>query len=153
MSNSSRVKAALVVLAAVAIAWGAYSLGSSGSGNDSAGDGSVTPPAAAGQTPGAGQLPPAGRPPGGFGTDITGAAAAKAAAAALARYHGTIERVVKLADGSYVVHVITAEGEVHVAVSKAFKITGSDQGGPGGQGVPPSRVTPQSGGTSSGTIS
>jgi hypothetical protein len=84
-----------------------------------------------------------------YGHEITGAAAAKAKAAALARYHGTIERVVKLADGSYVVHVITAEGEVHVAVSKALKVTGSDQGSPGGG--PPPGVAPQA--TTPGIIS
>jgi hypothetical protein len=151
MSNSRTVKAVLAAAAAVAIAFGAFSLGSSGS--DSGSAASVTAPAAAGQPPGSGQLPQRGQTPPGFGTEITGAAAAKAKAAALARYDGTIERVVKLADGSYVVHVITAEGEVHVAVSKAFKVTGSDQGDPGGQGVPPSGAAPQPGGTTSGKIS
>ena len=140
MSDSRLVKAALAGVVAVAVAFGAYAIGGSGSDSGGAGPASVTAP------PAAGQAPPA------FGTDITGAAAAKAKAAALAKYDGAIERVVKLADGSYVVHVITAEGEVHVAVSKAFKVTGADQGGPGG-GAPPSRVPPQSGGTTSGIIS
>jgi hypothetical protein len=44
----------------------------------------------------------------------------------------------KLADGSYVVHVIKSDGsgEAHVLVSKAFKVTGTQTGGPGG-GPPP----------------
>jgi hypothetical protein len=66
---------------------------------------------------------------------VTGAAAAKAKAkaAALAKYPGTVERVLRLSDGSYVVHVLTsAGGEVHVKVSKTFTVTGTEQGLPGG---------------------
>lgn len=145
MSNSRTVKTALAGVAAVAIAIGAFALGSSGS--DSGSAASDTAPPATGQAPGSGQLPQRGQTPPGFGTEITGAAAAKAKAAALARYDGAIERVEKLADGSYVVHVITAEGEVHVAVSKGFKVTGSDEG------APPPGAAPQPGGTTSGKIS
>jgi hypothetical protein len=47
----------------------------------------------------------------------------------------------KLPDGSYVAHVIASGGERHVLVSKAFKVTGSRQGGPGAGG--PSGSTPQ----------
>jgi hypothetical protein len=37
----------------------------------------------------------------------------------------------KLDDGSYEVHVIRSGGEeVHVLVSKDFRITGTEQGGP-----------------------
>ncbi len=78
-----------------------------------------------------------GGPGGGFGTPATGAAADKAKAAALAKYPGTVERVVKLSDGSYVVHVMRSSGgEVHVKVSKAFAVTGTEQGPPAG-GAPP----------------
>src|SRR4051794_30819801 len=81
-----------------------------------------------------------GRPPA-FGKVVTGAAADKAKAAALAKYPGTVERVMQLSDGSYVVHVMRSSGgEVHVKVSKAFAVTstgiGTEQGMPGG-GAPP----------------
>jgi hypothetical protein len=76
------------------------------------------------------QLPP------GFGKVVTGSAASKAEAAALAKYPGTVERVMQLDDGSYVVHVLRSSGEVHVEVSKAFAVTGTEQGMPGG-GAPP----------------
>jgi hypothetical protein len=64
-------------------------------------------------------------------------AADKAKAAALAKYPGTVERVMQLPDGSYIVHVLRSSGgEVHVKVSKAFAVTGLEQGPPAG-GVPP----------------
>jgi hypothetical protein len=77
--------------------------------------------------------------PHGFGTPVTGAAAAKAKAAALAKYPGTVEGVFRLADGSYVVHVLRSSGEVHVRVSKDFVVTGTETGMPGGgpAGPPP----------------
>jgi hypothetical protein len=74
--------------------------------------------------------------PRGLGKDVTGTAADKARAAALAKYPGTAERVMQLADGSYVVHVMrSAGGEIHVKVSKTFAVTGTQQGPPAG-GVP-----------------
>ena len=98
----------------------------------------------AAQPPGAGANGP--QPPAGFGTPATGAAAAKAKAAALAKYKGTAERVMKLPDGSYMVHVLTSGGgEYHVAVSKDFAVTGAQQGGPGGSGGPPQGAAPPSG--------
>jgi hypothetical protein len=82
--------------------------------------------------------PAGGAPRGGFGTPATGAAADKAKAAALAKYPGTVERVMQLPDGSYEVHVITKSGgEVHVQVSKAFAVTGTQQGGPPAGATPP----------------
>lgn len=81
-----------------------------------------------GGRPGAGAQ---GTPPG-FGKSVTGTAAAQAKAAALAKYPGTAERVMQLADGSYVVHVLRSSGEVHVKVSKTFTVTGTEQGMPGG---------------------
>jgi hypothetical protein len=123
-------------LAAVAVALGAYALGNSNSNNGSSGTANAAP---VGQfTPGAGGQPPSS----GFGTPVTGATATKAAAAALSRYKGNIEGVMKLSDGSYVAHVITSNGEYHVTVSKDFKVTGAQQGGPPGAGgtgaAPPS---------------
>jgi hypothetical protein len=66
----------------------------------------------------------------GSGTIITGAAADKAKAAALAAgYKGTVNRVLKLSDGSYAVHFIATSGPHHVFVSKDFKVTGSATSG------------------------
>ena len=76
--------------------------------------------------------------PPGLGKTVTGAAADKAKAAALAKYPGTVERGMQLPDGSYEVHVITTSGsEVHVQVSKAFAVTGTQQGGPPAGATPP----------------
>jgi hypothetical protein len=156
-NNSSPIKYVAGGIAAVALAFGAYALGNSKSDGSSSGTASAaqfgrmapqsgssgsqsqpgTPPQAGGQ------MPP------GFGRPATGTAAAKAKAAALAKYSGTVERVMKLSDGSYVVHVITSRGEQHVTVSKDFKVTGTQQGGPGGHdgapGAPPSGAAPQNG--------
>jgi hypothetical protein len=159
MSNNSKPLSFVAAgVAAVLLAFGAYALGKS-----SSNDGTTTAPAAAqlpsqnGQVPQAdqsGQVPgQAGRTPPGFGTDVTGAAANKAKAAALAKYDGTAERVMKLGDGSYVVHVLTSSGEYHVLVSKDFKVTGAQQGGPGRGGGTPGAGAPQTGGASTGSAS
>jgi hypothetical protein len=71
-----------------------------------------------------GQIPKNWRP--GTGTIITGAAANKAKAAARTKYPGgTINRVLKLSDGSYAVHMIKISWPHHVFVSKNFKVTGA----------------------------
>jgi hypothetical protein len=93
----------------------------------------------AGRPSGGFQPPPNGQAPPGFGAPATGAAAGRAKAAALTKYRGTVEQVMQLQDGSYAVHVITADGEYHVLVSKDFKITGAQQGGPGGRPSPGTR--------------
>jgi hypothetical protein len=90
-----------------------------------------------------------GTPPAGLGRPVTGAAAAKAEAAALAKYAGTVERVVQLPDGSYEVHVVPKSGgEIHVRVSEAFEVTGTETGPPAppaGAGAPaPSGTASQS---------
>jgi hypothetical protein len=83
-----------------------------------------------------------------MGTTVTGAAADKAKAAALAKYPGTAERVEKLSDGSYVVHVIQSSGgEVHVKVSKDFAVTGTETGPPAGAAPPSGAAPPASNGT------
>jgi hypothetical protein len=95
-----------------------------------------------------GQMPPqGGQMPPGMGTEATGDEADDAAAAATAEYDGDVEKVMKLEDGSYVVHVVTSSGEVHVAVSADFEVTGEAQGPPGGMPGPP----PSASGTSSAT--
>ena len=93
---------------------------------------------------GSARRPPAGAP--GMGTPVTGAAATKASKAATAKYPGKVERVVKLLDGSYEVHVITSSGEKHVKVSQAFGVTGVDTRGPGrGPHCGPGMGTPATG--------
>ena len=84
-----------------------------------------------GGTPTRPGIPPQGAPPQGFGTPVTGDEADRVADAATAEVDGDVERVVKLPDGSYVVHVITSGGEQHVLVSKDLQVTGTQQGGPG----------------------
>jgi hypothetical protein len=128
MSSSNPIKYVAAGVAAVVLAFGAYAVG-----NSNAGQSNTATAAAAGQRmpAGGGQAPP------GFGTEVTGAVAAKVEAAATAEYPGTAERVMKLADGSYVAHVITSSGELHVTVSKDYEVTGSQQGGPGAGGAPP----------------
>jgi hypothetical protein len=152
----SRKLTRLVVagVAAVAVAVGAFAIGNSSSGNGTSGTASAAPAAAAparqgpgpgpGPGPRSGHVPQNGRPGAspsqatrtgyvppnwqpGTGMIITGAAADKAKAAAVAaKYGGTVNRVLKLSDGSYVVHLIATSGPHHVFVSKAFKVTGSE---------------------------
>jgi hypothetical protein len=71
-----------------------------------------------------GQVPENWRP--GTGTIITGEAADKAKTAALAKYPGgTVNRVLKLSDGSYAVHMIKIRWPHHVFVTKNFEVTGA----------------------------
>jgi hypothetical protein len=129
---------ALAAVAALVLAAGGYAIGSS-SGDDS----SAATQTPNGHLPRNGRLPRGGQGRPGFGAPVTGAEADKAKAAALAKYKGTAERVIKLGDGSYLVHVITSKGEYRVAVNKDFKVTGAQQGGPRGAGPP--GITPQGG--------
>jgi hypothetical protein len=77
-----------------------------------------------GSTKVVGQVPASFRA--GAGTIVTGAAANKAKAVALAEYPGgTVNRVLKLSDGSYAVHMIKIRWPHHVFVSKNFKVTGA----------------------------
>ena len=71
-----------------------------------------------------GQIPAGWQPR--SGTIITGAAANKAKAVAIAKYPGgTVNRVLLLSDGSYAVHMIKISWPHHVFVSKSFKVTGA----------------------------
>jgi hypothetical protein len=69
-----------------------------------------------------------------MGAPVTGTAAARAKAAAVAKYPGGVERVMQLPDGSYEVHVhvVTKSGEIHVKVSKTIAVTGTETGPPAG---------------------
>jgi hypothetical protein len=118
-----------VAIAAIALATGAYAIGNSGS--SSSGNaptaGKVVPfhrgqPSPATQV---GQVPPNFSP--GTGTIITGTAANKAKAAALAAYPGGIvNRVVQLSDGGYNVHMIGVNWPHHVFVNTNFRVVGAE---------------------------
>jgi hypothetical protein len=63
----------------------------------------------------------------GTGTIITGTAADKAKAAAVAAYPGgTVNRVVQLSDGEYNVHIIGVNWPHHVFVNQSFKVVGAE---------------------------
>jgi hypothetical protein len=71
-----------------------------------------------------GQVPAAFKA--GSGTIVTGTAADKAKAAALAAYPGgTVNRVVLMSDGQYNVHVIAVNWPHHVFVSSTFSVVGA----------------------------
>jgi hypothetical protein len=71
-----------------------------------------------------GQVPQGWQP--GSGTIITGDDADKAKAAALGKYPGgTVNRVLRLSDGAYAVHMIKIQWPHHVFVNKSFEVTGA----------------------------
>jgi hypothetical protein len=110
---------------AIAAAIGAYSIVNPGSSNGASGTANAATLAQPGQNQRVvGQVPQNWRP--GTGTIITGATANEAKAAALAKYPGgTVNRVLKLSDGSYAVHMIKISWPHHVFVSKNFNVTGA----------------------------
>jgi hypothetical protein len=74
---------------------------------------------------------PVGQIPAGFkdgsGTIVTGTAANRAKAAAVAAYPGgTVDRVSVLSDGEYNVHIIGVNWPHHVFVSKNLKVVGAE---------------------------
>jgi hypothetical protein len=115
--------------AAIAVAIGGYAIADSGSssGANTATVGKVVPfhrgqPSPAKQV---GQVPANFNP--GTGTIITGTAANKAKAAALASYPGgTVNRVVRLSNGEYNVHVIGVNWPHHIFVNQNFKVVGAE---------------------------
>jgi hypothetical protein len=116
--------------AALVVAVGGVAIVNSSSSNGTSGTASAQA-AAPGHAPGPSTATPTGQIPKnwqpGTGTIITGAAADKAKAAAIAaKYQGTVNRVLKLSDGSYVVHIIATSGPHHVFVSQSFKVMGSE---------------------------
>ncbi len=111
--------------AAIVVASGAYGIVGWSSSNGVAGNANAATLAQSGPNQRAvGQIPKGWHS--GSGTIITGAAANKAKAAALAKYPGgTVNRVLKLSNGSYAVHMIKISWPHHVFVSKSFKVTGA----------------------------
>jgi hypothetical protein len=128
--------------ATVAVAIGGLAIGNSSSSNGTSGTANATPAAQTPPGPGPrttpapgaangpvptavfGQVPKGWHP--GSGTRVTGAAADKAKAAALAKFPGgSVNRVLKLSDGSYAVHVFATSGPHHLFVSRDFKVTGA----------------------------
>jgi hypothetical protein len=118
---------------AVAVAIGGYAIGNSVTGDGGSGSANAAPsgqshqPQVAGQSGQPqvdGQAPQNWSP--GSGTIITGAAADKATAAAVAQYpDGTVNRVLQLSDGSYAVHRIGTSAPHHIFVSTDFTVTGT----------------------------
>jgi hypothetical protein len=133
VSSRKLIRSIAAGAAAIAVAIGAYAIGNTSSNDSASGSANAAPRAQSGQAPSqtsqapqAGQTPQNWRP--GTGTIITGAAADKAKAAAVAKYpEGTVNRVLKLSDGSYAVHRIGpgTNGQHHIFVSKDFKVTGT----------------------------
>jgi hypothetical protein len=125
---------ASIAAAAVALSIGGYAIadatsssGASAGANTSAANAAKVIPFQAGQ-PGAsktvGQVPASFSA--GTGTIVTGTAADKAKAAALAAYPGgTVNRVVLLSDGQYNVHMIGVNWPHHIFVSADFNVVGA----------------------------
>jgi hypothetical protein len=120
-------------VAAIALATGGYAIASSGSSNgastsaNAATVGKVIPFHRGQPSPSTkvGQVPANFQP--GTGTIVTGAAANKAKAAALAAYPGgTVNRVVLLSNGEYNVHIIAVNWPHHVFVSNNFTVVGAE---------------------------
>jgi hypothetical protein len=119
---------------AVVVAVGGYAIGNATSGDGASGSANAAPAGQSRQPQGgagqSGQPQVSGRAPQnwspGTGTIITGAAADKATAAAVAQYPGgTVNRVLQLSDGSYAVHRIGTSAPHHIFVSTEFQVTGT----------------------------
>jgi hypothetical protein len=116
-------------VAAIALATGGYTIANSGSSTSAsaATAGKVIPFDRGNPSPATkvGQIPPNFTD--GSGTLITGTAADKAKAAALAAYPGgTVNRVSRLSDGEYNVHVIGVNWPHHIFVSASFQVVGAE---------------------------
>jgi hypothetical protein len=114
---------------ALALASGGYAIADAGSSSSAstATAGKVIPFQRGQPSPATkvGQVPADFSP--GTGTIITGTAANKAKAAALAAYPGgTVNRVVLLSHGEYNVHVIGVNWPHHVFVGQNFKVVGAE---------------------------
>jgi hypothetical protein len=129
LSRSKLTTSIAAGTAAIAVAIGGYAIAESGSssGANAATAGKVLPfhrgqPSPARQV---GQVPANFTP--GTGTVITGTAANKAKAAALAAYPGgTVNRVVLLSNGEYNVHMIAVNWPHHVFVNQSFTVVGAE---------------------------
>jgi hypothetical protein len=128
------IRSAAIGAAAITVAIGAYSIGNQSSGKSASGTANAATLAQPSQNQTSAQPGPnqtvVGQIPqnwsSGSGTIVTGAAADQAKAVALAKYPGgTVNRVLKLSDGSYAVHMIKISWPHHVFVSTDFKVTGA----------------------------
>jgi hypothetical protein len=118
-------------IAAIALASGGYAIANSGSGSSArtttATAGTVIPFDRGHPSPATkvGQIPPNFTD--GSGTIVTGTAANKAKAAALAAYPGgTVNRVALLSNGDYNVHMIGVNWPHHIFVNASFKVVGAE---------------------------
>jgi hypothetical protein len=114
---------------AIALATGGYAIADSGSSSSATPvtAGKVVPFQRGQPSPATkvGQVPPNFSP--GSGTIVTGTAANKAKAAALAAYPGgTVNRVVLLSNGEYNVHMIAVNWPHHVFVNANFQVVGAE---------------------------
>jgi hypothetical protein len=130
---SRRLTRSIVIGAtAIAIGGGAYGIVSTTAGNGSDTASTATTarviPFHRGQPSPSkvvGQVPQGWNP--GSGTIVTGTAANKAKAVAVAAYPGgSINRVVLLSNGDYNVHIIGVNWPHHVFVNKNFKVIGAE---------------------------
>jgi hypothetical protein len=115
--------------AAIALATGGYAIADSGSSSsaNAATAGKVVPFQRGQPSPATkvGQVPASFSA--GTGTIVTGTAADRAKAAAVAAYPGgTVNRVVLLSDGEYNVHIIGVNWPHHVFVNQSFKVVGAE---------------------------
>jgi hypothetical protein len=115
--------------AAIALATGGYAIANSGSSSSASAAtvGKVVPFQRGQPSPATkvGQVPASFSA--GTGTIVTGTAANKAKAAAVAAYPGgTVNRVVLLSDGEYNVHIIGVNWPHHVFVNQNFKVVGAE---------------------------
>ncbi|HEY3186097.1 MAG TPA: hypothetical protein VGJ70_01390, partial [Solirubrobacteraceae bacterium] len=133
--NTTVIRTVAAAAAVIALGFAAWGLGNSTSSDSTSSAGA---PSSASTAPAGRQAPQPGQAPQGFGTVVTGTTADKVKKAALTKYPGTLEGVMALPDGSFVAHVIRPSGELHVAVSKDFKVLGIEQGGPPPGAAPPS---------------
>jgi hypothetical protein len=133
MSSRKLTRSMAAGAATVAVAIGGYAIVNSNSGTSASSTANAAAPAQSAQSSPVGQSggpSPAGQVPKnwspGTGTVVTGAAADQAKAAAVAKYPGgTVNRVLKLSDGSYAVHRIATPAPHHIFVSKDFQVTGT----------------------------
>jgi hypothetical protein len=132
MFSRKLVKPFAVAAAAIVIGGGTYGIVDAASGGGSGGAqaattakvipfdrGNPSPAKVVGQVPSGWSA--------GAGTIVTGTAANKAKAAAVAAYPGgTVNRVVQVSGGDYNVHVIGVNWPHHVFVNKDFKVIGAE---------------------------
>jgi hypothetical protein len=118
MSFQKLTRSIAIGIAAIAVAISAYSIANPSLSVRASGSANTATQTVVGQVPAKWQS--------GSGTIITGAAADRAKAAAVAAYPGgTVNRVLLLPDGSYAVHQINISWPHHVFVSADFRVTGA----------------------------